>query len=142
MTFLHAHTQYQALKQWLAAACEMASKTNMAMQQSKCTIRTHCCRAQQTHKSQQRFPVNKKCTHTHTLYAHISVQKYPSKAAYTRTIIDHHYASFKFYANHISWSLAKKGKKGKQTNQERTEQTIHPLLTKHIEFEECVGPLR
>lgn len=92
------------------------------MQQSKCTIRTHCCRAQQTHKSQQRFPVNKKCTHTHTLYAHISVQKYPSKAAYTRTIIDHHYASFKFYANHISWSFAKKGKK-RETNKPRKNGT-------------------
>lgn len=72
MTFLHAHTQHQALKQWLAAACEMASKTNMAMQQSKCTIRTHCHRAQQTHNSQQRFPVNKKkiILNTHSAKSH------------------------------------------------------------------------
>ncbi len=29
----------------------------------------------------------------------------------------------------------------KQTKKERNGQTIQPLLTKHIEFEECISPL-
>lgn len=45
------------------------------MLQSKCAIRTHCRRAQQTHKSQQRFPVNKKHGHKHILYIDTSEQQ-------------------------------------------------------------------
>lgn len=37
-----------------------------------------------------------------------SVQKYTSKAAYIRAIIDHHYASFTIYANPSFWSGAKR----------------------------------
>ena len=84
VTFLHAHTKHRALKRWLAAACEMASKTNMAMQQSKCTIRTHCCRAQQTNKSQQRFPANKKQKnkpHTHATQCRSTPAKQLTSAA-------------------------------------------------------------
>lgn len=133
MTFLHAHTQHQALKQWLAAACEMASKTNMAMQQSKCTIRTHCHRAQQTHNSQQRFPVNKKNYIEHTFCKVTSANYF-----LIHVINDHHCASFKNDATQISQSMTGKNEKKKR---ERREQTIHLLLTKHIELIVHVGPL-
>lgn len=56
--------------------------------------------------------------------------------AYIHTITDHHYASFKIYKNQISWFTRQE-----QEEERKKKQTIHLLLTKYIEFEECVDPL-
>lgn len=56
------------------------------------------------------------------------MQNYTSKAAYTPTIIDHHYASFKIYANHISWSLAKK-KGGNKPRKKKITLYLHRTLS-------------
>lgn len=62
-----------------------------------------------THKSQQRFPVNRTHTHIHLL------QEHTGKAVFIWAISDPIYASFKNYANHISWSRTR-GKKKTEGN--------------------------
>lgn len=134
MTFLHAHTQHQALKQWLAAACEMASKTSMAMQQSKCTIRTHCHRAQQTHNLQQRFPVNKKNYIEHTFCKVTSANYF-----LIHVINDHHCASFKNDATQISQSMT--GKNEKKKERETWANNSPSTYKAHWAYSTCWSPL-